>query len=348
MKNLKNEEFKEQLERSPAGWYETKLPWKANHPTLPTNEAGSKRRLEQLLRKLERNGQYEEYDSIIQEPIKEGVVEAAPEVATGKKFYVPHKGVTRENAESTKLRIVYDASARENDKQPSLNDCLNPGPPLQNRLWDIRVRSRFYPVLLTGDLKKAFLQVRIKEEERDSLRFHWRPPNSSKTSVLRFTRALFGMTCSPFLLGGVINQHLDTWENQHPELIKEIRDGLYVDDLMTGGETVEITAEKKVITTEVFKDASFTIHKWHSNAPKLEAINGSPCEEELTYAKRQLGGAKPSEGKLLGLPWDRDQRYSSNHTDGNNQERRAVPSCEDLRSSRPCITSDTHRETAVS
>ena len=301
------EEFKEQLERSPAGWYETKLPWKANHPTLPTNEAGSKRRLEQLLRKLERNGQYEEYNSIIQEQIKEGVVEAAPEVATGKEFYVPHKGVTRENAESTKLRIVYDASARENDKQPSLNDCLNPGPPLQNRLWDILVRSRFYPVLLTGDLKKAFLQVRIKEEERDSLRFHWRPPNSSKTSVLRFTRALFGMTCSPFLLGGVINQHLDTWDNQHPELIKEIRDGLYVDDLMTGGETVEITAEKKVITTEVFKDASFTIHKWHSNAPKLEAINGSPCEEELTYAKQQLGGAKPSEGKLLGLPWDRDQ-----------------------------------------
>ena len=59
------EEFKEQLERSPAGWYETKLPWKVNHPTLPTNEAGSKRRLEQLVRKLERNGKYEEYDSII-------------------------------------------------------------------------------------------------------------------------------------------------------------------------------------------------------------------------------------------------------------------------------------------
>ena len=212
--------------------------------------------------------------------------------------------MTRENAESTKLQIVYDASAREKDNQPSLNDCLNPGPPLQNRLWDILVRSRFYPVLLTGDLKKVFLQVRIK---RDSLRFHWRPPNSSNTSVLCFTRALFGMTCSPFLLGGVINQHLDTWESQYPELIKEIRDGLYIDDLMTGGENVEITAEKKVITTDVFKDASFTIHKWHSNVPDLEAISSSPCEGELTYAKQQLGGPKPSEEKLLGVPWDREQ-----------------------------------------
>ena len=53
---------------------------------------------------------------------------------------------------------------------------------------------------------------------------------------------------------------------------------------------------------EVFKDPSFTIHKWHSNVPDLEAISNSPCEEELTYAKQQLGGAKPSEGKLLGVP----------------------------------------------
>ena len=105
------------------------------------------------------------------------------------------------DAESTKLRIVYDATAREKCKQPSLNDCLNPGPSLQNRLWDILVRSRFYPVLLTGDLKKAFLQIRIKEKERDTLRFHWKPN--------RLTRALFGMTYLPSLLGGVINQHLN-------------------------------------------------------------------------------------------------------------------------------------------
>ena len=228
--------------------------------------------------------------------------------------------MNRENAESTKLRILCDTSAREQDNQLSLNDCLNPGPLLQNRLWDILVRSRFYPVLLTGDLKKAFLQVSITKEERDSLRLHWRLPNSCKTSVLRFTRAIIGMTCSQFLLSGVINQHLDSWESQHPELIKEIRDGLYLDDLMTGGETAELIAVKKVSTTEVFKDASFTIHKWHSNAPELEANSGSPREEELTYAKQQLGGAKPSEGKLLGLPWDREQDTTSVILQGNQNE----------------------------
>ena len=141
------EELKEQLERGPAGWFETKLPWKVNHLTLQTNKAGSKRSVVQLIRKLERKGQYEEYDSIIQEQLQEGVVEPAPEVATGREFYIPHKGVTRENAESRKLHIVYDASAKEKENQPYLNDCLNPGSPLQNRLWDILVKSRFCPVL---------------------------------------------------------------------------------------------------------------------------------------------------------------------------------------------------------
>ena len=73
-----------------------------------------------------------------------------------------------------KLRIGYDASATESTNQPSLNDCLHPGPPLQNLLWNVLVRACLYPVLLTGDLQKAFLQVCIEQEERDALRFHWK------------------------------------------------------------------------------------------------------------------------------------------------------------------------------
>ena len=302
------QEFKEQLRRDEAGWYETKLPWRGNHPPLPTNEFGSKRRLEQLVRKLERTDQYAEYDSIIQEQLQQGIIEAAPKESTKKEFYIPHKGVCRKEAESTKLRVVYDASARESNSQPSLNECLHPGPPLQNLLWDVLLRARFYPILLTGDLKKAFLQIRIHEEERDSLRFHWRQPNSCQIEVFRFTRALFGLTCSPFLLGGVINQHLDSWEDRHPELIKELREGLYVDDLMTGGTTIKETEAKKATAIELFEDATFTIHKWHSNAPELEPTSDAPAEpEELTYAKSHLGGVGQPEGKLLGLPWDRQR-----------------------------------------
>ena len=198
-------EFKEQLIRHPDGCYETGLPWKGNHLPLPSNKSGSLKRLQQLLRKLERTNTYDQYDAIIQEQREDGIVEPAPAEPKGTEFYIPHRAVVRENAETTKLRIVYDASARESAHQPSLNDCLHPGPPLQNLLWSVLVRARFYPVLLTGDLQKAFLQVRIKEEERDALRFHWKFKGHSEIETLRFTRALFGLTSSPFLLGELFN-----------------------------------------------------------------------------------------------------------------------------------------------
>ena len=135
-------EFKEQLQRSPEGWYETGLPWRGNHPGLPTNKQGSLRRLSSLTRKLQRSNLTGEYDGIIREQLQNNVVEVAPVEVVGKEFYIPHKAVIRETAETTKMRIVYDASARATPESPSLNECLYPGPPLQNKLWDILVRQR--------------------------------------------------------------------------------------------------------------------------------------------------------------------------------------------------------------
>ena len=57
-----NSEFKEQLKRDEEGWYETGLPWKRNHPSLPSNEAGSLRRLTSLVKKLRSQGMIERYD----------------------------------------------------------------------------------------------------------------------------------------------------------------------------------------------------------------------------------------------------------------------------------------------
>lgn len=94
------EEFKEQLERNPAGWYETRLSWKANQTDLPTNEAGSIRRLEQLVRRLHRDGQYEEYGNILQEQLQQEIIEPVPDVVCEKEFYIPQKGVSRVDAES--------------------------------------------------------------------------------------------------------------------------------------------------------------------------------------------------------------------------------------------------------
>lgn len=90
------------------------------------------------------------------------------------------------------------------------------------------------------------------------------------TQDLRFIRALFGLAPSPFLLGGVIEQHLESWSKQLPQSVSEIIRSLYVDDLISGGSTISKAKEDKSDAITIFSDAGFELHKWHSNAPELE------------------------------------------------------------------------------
>ena len=314
--DLVYQEFKEQLVRSPNGWYETGLLWKGNHPPLPNNKHGSLKRLENLVKKLEKQPQMlEKYDAIIQDQLTQRIVERVEEEPSGKEFYIPHKPVVRETAESTKIRIVYDASARAYDKAPSLNDCLETGPPLQNKLFSVLTRNRFHPIALVGDLKQAFLQIRIREEDRDAMRFHWlKDLNSKQVETLRFTRALFGLSTSPFLLGGVIEQHLNNLQHMYPDEVEEIRKSLYVDDLISGETTVTAVQHLKQTSQSIFREAKFELHKWHSNVPALEQppsqqetpeeTQSSQEGEVQTFAKDQLG-VKGGETKLLGVPWNK-------------------------------------------
>ncbi len=261
-------------------------------------------RLESLIRRLQRKEQFSEYNEIIQNQLKENIVEKAPEEVSGSEFYIPHKAVVRESATTTKMRIVYDASARASPEAPSLNECLNPGTPLQNRLWDVLIRQHAYPIAVTKDIRQAFLQIRIRENERDALGFHWRTSEDNEVEIYRFTRALFGLAPSPFLLNGVLEAHLDLWEEERPEAVAELRKSLYVDDLVSGGQTVQQAQRNKEQSTEILQDATFELHKWNSNHRELEGINTVPDDETRTYAKQQLD-AKEEGSKILGLKWDK-------------------------------------------
>jgi hypothetical protein len=151
-------------------------------------------------------------------------------------------------------------------------------------------------VALAADLKQAFLQIRIKAKDRDALRFHW-------IEVYRFTRALFGLNQSPFQLGGTLEQRLSSQEKEFPAEVTEIRNGLYVDDLLTGGCVVEEVKHLKETAIEIFDRAEFKLHKWHSNIEELETSDpdSSGTDTDQSYAKQQLG-VKSEETKLLGLP----------------------------------------------
>ena len=148
--------------------------------------------------------------------------------------------------------------------------------------------------------------MRNKKEERDALRFHWQTSQRSEVEVLRFTRALFGLVPSPFLLGGVIECYLEAWERRMPELVAELRKNLYVDDLISGKPTVREPRKLREGAISVFADAKFKLHKWHSNVAELEEPEDLVADGS-TFAKQQLGSPRAKNGSLLGLLWDKQE-----------------------------------------
>jgi len=81
---------------------------------------------------------------------------------------------------------------------------------------------------------------------------------------------LFGLAPSPFLLGSVLEYHLDSWAQRYPEEAERLRRSFYVDDLQTGGQDVQQTKARKEVAQEIMTDATFKLHKWHPNCPELE------------------------------------------------------------------------------
>ena len=77
--------------------------------------------------------------------------------------------------------------------------------------------------------------------------------------------------------------------------------------MVSGGETVEKVQQLKKTSTEIFNDATFQLHKWHSNAPVLESEETQlSSSAEDTFAKQQLG-VPSGQTTLLGLSWDKER-----------------------------------------
>ena len=122
------------------------------------------------------------------------------------------------------------------------------------------VRGRFHPVALNGDLQKAFLQISVRESDRDALRFHWQRDGQSDVEILRFARVPFGLPPSPFLLGGVMDMHLSSWEDRESDIVAKLRKEQYFDDLVSGSTTDPEVREFKERATEIFRGGCFNLH----------------------------------------------------------------------------------------
>ena len=253
------------------------LPFKENHVYLPNNRKQAEMRLHHLLRKLSRdNDLLTEYNAIIAAYEADGMISLVSEDSCCEiEHYLPHHPVVKREKLSTKVRIVFDASAKEL-KFLSLNECLEQGPNLNPELLAILLRVRLRKIAYLGDIEKAFLQVGVRPQDRDALRFLWidniSEVNNPKIKVYRWNRVAFGITSSPFLLRVTINQHLKKFESVYPDIVKMVKQNLYVDDLLGGADNVKQAINDINQIKEIFKSASMNMRRWISNDPELQTL----------------------------------------------------------------------------
>ncbi|XP_046864650.1 uncharacterized protein LOC124459173 [Xenia sp. Carnegie-2017] len=155
--------------------YSVGLPWREGHDPLPTNYDLSLKRMKGQIRRLGKNPELlKEYDTIIKAQEELGIIERVGKDSVinshAKIHYMPHQAVVRKDAKTTKVRVVYDASAKVLKSSVSLNDCLHIGPSLNPLLFDILLRFREQRIALIADIEKAFLNIEVHERDRDSLR----------------------------------------------------------------------------------------------------------------------------------------------------------------------------------
>jgi len=153
-------------------------------------------------------------------------------------YYLPHHAVIREKSSTTKLRVVFDASARTTSGK-SLNDILHVGPTVQDDLISIMIRFRTKKIALCADIEKMYRQIRIAEEDSWLQLIHWRDNPSSPLNVFRLTTVTYGTAAAPFLATNTLNTLAMQIKETAPEASSVIAQDFYVDDLMTGVDTVE-------------------------------------------------------------------------------------------------------------
>ena len=179
-----------------------------------------------------------------------------------KSIICPHHLVIQPEKSTTKLRIVYNTSSSIDG--PSLNQCLETGPNLLPKLIDILIRLRSYKVALISDIKQAFLNVSVKESDRDFLRFLWiKDTNSDNIEIIGrcFARVTFGTTASQFLWAVSIHKYLLTSKNVDQNFVEKFLANLYVDDNINRDDSYEKAFELYKKSVGTYERCRFRVEK---------------------------------------------------------------------------------------
>ena len=162
--SIEDQEWKKLISSSykinESGHSKIKLPFKETIENLPNNYCQVYSRIISAKKKFSQNSVLKnDYVAFMNEMISKGYMQKVSKEdlygPAGKTWYLTHHSVYHK--QKKKIRVVFDCSLKFQGK--SQNDRLLQGPDLANNLVGVLIRFREYPIALSGDIEKMFLQV---------------------------------------------------------------------------------------------------------------------------------------------------------------------------------------------
>ncbi|XP_061707816.1 uncharacterized protein LOC133518203 [Cydia pomonella] len=276
--------FLEKYYRNEEGRFVVPLPFvdPANKPTFLNSREIALKRFTSLERKLNSNPEFKRaYVEFMDDYEARGHLEEVepPSTSEGHFYYIPHHGILRDSV-TTPLRVVFDASAKDAN-EVSLNATLLAGPKLQTNIFDLLTRFRWHAVVFTGDVKQMYRQILVSDEDAEFQRILWRPSAVGPVRDYRLKTVTYGVSAAPFQALRTMAQLASDSAAAYPSGSTVLARDIYVDDVVTGADSVEQARLLQVDLTKILSSGGFHLRKWTSNSSEfLESLPSSDLYSE--------------------------------------------------------------------
>lgn len=187
--------------------------------------------------------------------------------AADQTFYLPHHGVYK-GSNPAKLRVVFNGSQKTSTGQ-SLNDELLVGPTVQQGLFEILIRYRKHQFVFSADIEKMYRQVLVRKEDTDFQRILWRESPELPLQQYRLLTVTYGTSSAPFLATYSLTYVANELCNRHPSTAEILKSDIYVDDLITGANTLNDALMLRNELIDILDSVGFKLRKWSANHPQL-------------------------------------------------------------------------------
>ncbi|XP_039749887.1 uncharacterized protein LOC120626429 [Pararge aegeria] len=289
--------------RDSSGRYGVHLPFKDNvEPSFVGSRDVAVRRFKAIERRLTRDPLlYQQYTEFMEDYLRSGHMSlvAVKDLNLGR-YYIPHHCVIKPDSATTKLRVVFDASAQDVNHK-SLNSTLLTGPKLQSNISEVLLRFRLHAVVFLADIRQMYRQIWVSEHHRDYQRIIWRSKSDQILQEYRLNTVTYGVASAPYLACRTIKQLAEDEGSRFPLAKNILCTDIYVDDVVTGCDTLDNALEAKSQLITLFSLGHFKLRKWASNVPGLLS---DFSREECLLDPKSFSDEPPSTLKVLGLKWD--------------------------------------------